>query len=107
MLRPMERSDDTTAPQAAEESAPTEEAVLRAWARKHVEKKRKLLVDIVAYVGINVFLLVTWALTGGGYFWPGWVLSAWGVLLALDVWQLSFHRPITEADIDRELRSRR
>lgn len=79
----------------------------REWARKRVERKRKLRGDFAAYVVINGFLIGTWAVTGAGYFWPGWVIAAWGVLLLLDVWGVYYRRPLTEADIDRELRNRR
>jgi hypothetical protein len=37
----------------------------------------------------------------------GWVLAGWGVLLLLDAWNVLHRRPITEEDLDRELRSRR
>lgn len=79
----------------------------RAWARTRVEKKHKLRGDLVAYVVINAALVATWALTGFGYFWPGWILGFWGVFLLLDVWNLYFQRPITEREIDEELRKRR
>ena len=42
-----------------------------------------------------------------GYFWPGWVLAGWGVLLLLDAWNAQYPRPITDEDLDRELRSLR
>jgi hypothetical protein len=42
-----------------------------------------------------------------GYFWPGWVLAGWGVLLVLDAWNVYGRRPLTDDDIDRELRNRR
>ena len=76
-------------------------------ARKRVEKKRKFKGDVVAYVVINTFLIGVWAVTGFGYFWPGWVLAAWGVFLLLDAWNLYYRRPITEDDIEREMRGRR
>lgn len=79
----------------------------REWARKRLEKKRKLRADLVAYIVINAFLIVVWALTGAAYFWPGWVLGGWGVFLLLDAWQAYFRRPITEEDVDRELRGMR
>ena len=41
--------------------------------------------------------------TGGGYFWPGWVMAGWGILLALHVWDVFWRRPITETDIDEEV----
>ncbi len=79
----------------------------RERARKRIERKRKLRGDFAAYVLINAFLIGAWAVTGSGYFWPGWVLAGWGVLLLLDVWSVYFRRPLTEEDIDRELRNRR
>ena len=75
----------------------------REAARKRVEKKHKLRGDVVAYVVINVFLIGLWAATGFGYFWPGWVLAGWGVLLLLDAWNVYYRRPITEEEIEREL----
>jgi fatty acid desaturase len=50
-------------------------------ARRRVEKRRKFRADLVAYVLINAGLIAVWAATGFGYFWPGWVLGGWGVLL--------------------------
>ena len=79
----------------------------REWARKRVERKRKLRGDFIAYVAINAFLIGVWAVTGFGYFWPGWVLAGWGVLLLLDAWSVYYRKPLTEEDIDRELRNRR
>ena len=77
------------------------------WARKRIERKRKLRGDFIAYVVINAFLIGVWAVTGHGYFWPGWILAGWGVLLLLDAWGVYFRRPLTEEEIDRELRNRR
>ena len=75
-----------------------------AAARKRVERKRKFAGDVIAYVVVNVFLIGVWAVSGFGYFWPGWVLAGWGVLLVLDAWNVYFRRPITSADIEEELR---
>jgi fatty acid desaturase len=73
-------------------------------ARKRVERKRKLRADVVAYVVINLALIGIWALAGFGYFWPGWVLAGWGVALALDAWNALYLRPITDDDVEREMR---
>ncbi|RPI23472.1 MAG: hypothetical protein EHM57_03930 [Actinobacteria bacterium] len=72
-------------------------------ARKRVEKKRKYRGDLVAYVVINAFLIGVWAASGFGYFWPGWVLAGWGVLLLLEGWNLYYRQPISDDDIVREL----
>lgn len=76
-------------------------------ARKRVERKRKLRADVVAYIVINLGLIGIWALAGFGYFWPGWVLAGWGVALALDAWNALYQRPITNEDVEREMRRAR
>jgi hypothetical protein len=76
-------------------------------ARKRVEKKRKFQGDLVAYVVINAFLVGVWAVSGYGYFWPGWVLAGWGVMLVLDGWRAFLRRPVSDADIREELRRSR
>jgi uncharacterized ion transporter superfamily protein YfcC len=73
-------------------------------ARKRVERKRKFGADLVAYVVINAFLIIVWAASGMGYFWPAWVLAGWGMLLVLDAWNVFFCRPVTRTDIENELR---
>jgi len=47
-----------------------------------------------------------WALSGQGYFWPAWVMGAWGIGLVMHVWDAYFRKTVTEADIDEELRRR-
>ena len=78
-----------------------------AWeqARKRLERKRKFWGDLVSYVVINLFLVGIWLVTGRGYFWPGWVMAGWGLLLLLDGWNTFLRHPITDEDIERELRS--
>ena len=78
----------------------------RELARKRLEARRGLTAHVVSYVVINVFLVVIWALTGGGYFWPIWVIAGWGVGLVLNAWDVLWRKPITEADIDAEMRRR-
>lgn len=93
-------------PPASALAAPSGADRERELARQRVEKKSKFRADVVAYVVINAFLIGIWAATGLGYFWPGWVLAGWGVLLLLDGWSAYFRRGVTQEDIDRELQSR-
>ena len=76
----------------------------REQARKRLESRRSLSTDAVAYVVVNAFLVVVWALSGQGYFWPAWVMGAWGIGLAMHAWDAYFRKTVTEADIDDELR---
>lgn len=76
-------------------------------ARERLLRQRKFKGDVLAYVVINVFLVGIWAVAGFGYFWPGWVLAGWGVLLVLDAWDAYLRREVTESDIQRELNKAR
>lgn len=78
----------------------------RELARKRLQAKRDLSTHVVVYVVVNAFLVVFWYLGGGGYFWPAWVMAAWGIGLVMNVWDVYGRKPITEADIDAELRRR-
>lgn len=73
-------------------------------ARARLMRKRKFKSDVIAYLVINAFLVGIWAVSGFGYFWPGWVLAGWGVLLLLDGWDAFYRHDVTEEDIQRELR---
>ncbi|MET9389571.1 2TM domain-containing protein [Streptomyces sp. NPDC006624] len=73
-------------------------------ARARVQRKRKFRSDLISYLVINGFLVVVWAITGLGYFWPGWVMGVWGVFLILSAWGLFFRHEVTEEEIQRELR---
>jgi hypothetical protein len=42
--------------------------------------------------------------TGAGYFWPAWVLFGWGVGSLLNGWDVYFRRPVTERDIEQEMK---
>jgi hypothetical protein len=103
-------------PRAAE---PSEDATAQADADQRdaaiasLKRKRKFIEDAVAYVTVNGVLWLIWALTdrsADGFIpWPAWVSVIWGFLLAIDAWRaygrwpVSLHRPISEADIQREI----
>ncbi len=78
----------------------------REAARRRVQGRRDFSSHLAAYVVINAFLVAIWAATGGGYFWPAWVLGTWGAGLVMHAWDAFLRRPVTEADIDEELRRR-
>src|SRR5262249_22006716 len=76
-------------------------------ARRRVQAKRDFASHVVAYVVVNAFLVAVWAITGAGYFWPAWVLAGWGAGLVLHAWDVYWRRPVTETDVDTELRRHR
>ncbi|HVQ89715.1 MAG TPA: 2TM domain-containing protein [Mycobacteriales bacterium] len=80
-------------------------AEAREQARRRVQARRDLRTDTVAYVVVNSALVAVWAISGG-YFWPAWVLALWGIGLVMHAYDVFVRRPITEQDIDTELRRR-
>ena len=88
----------------------TTEPVSEAWAkaRKRVTERREFGSHLVVFVVVNGFFTIIWALTGGGYFWPAWIIGCWGMGLVLHAWELFVRRPVTDDDIEAELeRTRR
>jgi len=86
-----------------EHSDPTSpDARTRQQARKRLQSKRDFGSNLAAYIVVNAFLIAVWAMTGGGYFWPAWVIASWGIGIALHAWDAFMRRPITEADIEKE-----
>lgn len=72
-------------------------------ARRRVKDRREFWQHVVSYVIVNAFLIGIWAITGGGYFWPGWVLFGWGIRLVFHAWNTFGQKPITDEDIRREM----
>ena len=75
----------------------------RTAAVKRLKDKRDFRNHVAAYVLVNAFLVAIWAFSGGGYFWPVWVIAGWGIGLAFNAWAVYFERPITEEDIRKEM----
>jgi 2TM domain len=74
---------------------------------ERLKNKRSFTEHLVSYIVVNGFLVIVWAMTGAGYFWPAWVMVGWGVGLVLHAWTIFFQKPITEADIQQEMRKGR
>lgn len=75
----------------------------REAARKRIQQRRGLQGGLVAYVVVNAFLISLWALNGGGYFWPAWILGGWGIGMVFAIWDYK-RGPVTERQVDEELR---
>lgn len=70
---------------AAEREAEASRAEIEA---DRVEFRRKRRAgfwsDLTSYIGVNGFMVGIWWVTGHNYFWPGWLLAAWGIGLVSD-----------------------
>lgn len=75
----------------------------RESAVRRLTARRDFGTHAVVYLVFNAALVCIWYLTGHGYFWPGWIVGLWGAGLLIHAWDVWGRRPITEADITREL----
>jgi hypothetical protein len=75
----------------------------REVAIKRLKARRDFMMHLGAYVIINGMIVVIWAFTGHGRFWPIWLILFWGVGLAFHGWSTYFAKPISEAEIRREM----
>jgi hypothetical protein len=51
---------------------------------------------------VQMALIIVWAVSGFGYFWPGWTIFGWGLILALHASLAILRQPITELAVTRE-----
>jgi hypothetical protein len=86
---------------------PTPEPVDREQMRAvaQVQRWQDFKAHVGAYLLINAVLIVIWAVTGGGVFWPGVSLAAWGLGLSSQHFLNSFS-PISVDAVQHELRRR-
>jgi uncharacterized ion transporter superfamily protein YfcC len=78
-----------------------EEAV-REQAIESLKKKRDFKTHLLMYVLVNAMLVVIWAVTDSGFFWPIFVIGGWGIGVVANAWDVYGRRPITEDEIRRE-----
>ena len=72
-------------------------------ALKRVKGRRDFRNHVAAYLIVNTMLVLIWAFSGAGYFWPIWIIAAWGIGLMFHAWAVYFEKPITEDEIRREM----
>ena len=82
------------------------ESQIREIAKKSIKKKRDAWQFLFVTVVVNSGLSVIWGMSGGGYFWPAWVIFGMGlgvVLSFVDAYVPSFKSQISESQIDAEI----
>jgi len=81
---------------------------LREQAIRQVKKRRDFHAHAFSYVVINLFLWGLWIVIGvsshSWYPWPVWVTLAWGLGLAFNAWDVYVRKPMTESEIQDEMR---
>jgi hypothetical protein len=78
------------------------EEELRELALTQLRKKRDFRTHIFIYVLVNAMLVLIWAVTGAGFFWPIFPILGWGIGVGANAWDVFARKPITEEEIRRE-----
>lgn len=79
-----------------------DEVERREAAIARLEARREFWMHLFIYVAVNALLVMTWAISGRGYFWPIWPLAGWGIGLGAHAIEV-FRRPLGEDRIRREM----
>ncbi len=87
-----------------DESQGSTQGGLRDQAVAAVKRKHAFRQMLASYVIVNAFLIVIWAVSGAGYFWPVWVIGGWGLGLAFTAYKAYGPREaITDDEVAHEL----
>jgi len=79
---------------------------LRKQAVEQIQRKQKFLRDLVLYLLVNAGLWAFWAYEGADTndLWPALVSGIWGIFLAHDAFRAYGEGPISEEQIEKEVR---
>ena len=81
---------------------------LREQALERLKKRRDFAAHLFAYVVVNLVVWGLWLVIGlsshSWWPWPVFVTLGWGIGLAFNAWDVYLRRPITEDEVQREMR---
>ena len=76
---------------------------LRERALRRLKKKHEFHVHLVIYLMVNTMIVLVWAMTSHGFFWPIFILVGWGVGVVANAWDAYGGDEPTEDRISREM----
>jgi len=75
----------------------------RQQAIQRLHQRRGFVNYIIGAVVVSLFMVVIWALSGRGYFWPIWVMGGFLIGLIFYGVNQAMNKPLTEDQIQREM----
>ena len=82
-----------------------QDATLRERAVKRLRKRRDFYRHVLAYVLVNGFLVIMWAVTGAPEtFWPIFPMVGWGIGVIMNAWDVFHDDEMDETHIEQEMR---
>lgn len=93
----VQEPQDVTDPAAVRAETRRERAIIR------LRKKSDFRAHLLAFVVVNGAVVIAWAVTGGGFFWPIFLILAWGVGLIFHARDVYWGDEPTEDRIRHEM----
>ena len=81
----------------------TDDQELRDRAKQSLKLKSEFRAHLLAFVLVNTFIVLIWAVTGSDFFWPVFPIAGWGIGLAFHARDAYGHTFPTEDEIRREM----
>jgi hypothetical protein len=100
----------TSTIEVSDEALSEDENALRQLAVVRLKKRRDFKAHVLVYVLVNSVIWGIWLVialgSGGGKWWPWPIFPTlgWGIGLVLNGWDAYFRRPITNAEVENEVR---
>ncbi len=100
-VEPTSGTPDPTVDRRVEPEVP--EADLRGRALDRLKKKADFRAHLLIYCLVNAVVVVVWAMTTHGFFWPVFVLAGWGIGLVANFYEAYVREEPTEAQVAAEI----
>jgi len=81
----------------------TTDTVLRDRAVKRLKKRRDFKGHVLVYLLVNTFLVIVWAMTSAGFFWPIFPIVGWGIGVVMNAWDVWRGDDFSDEQIRREM----
>jgi len=98
----------TTTTEDREEVVASTPEGLREQALRRVKKRRDFNTHLVVYLLVNIVVWLIWAVIGvtshSWWPWSVFLTLAWGIGLAMNAWDVFCRKPITEDELQREIK---
>ena len=79
------------------------DAAMRERAVKQLKKRRDFFGHLLVYVMVNTFIVVIWAVTSAGFFWPIFPMVGWGIGVVMNAWDVWRTDEFSDDQIAREI----
>jgi len=80
-----------------------ENSTLRDRAVRRLKKRRDFFAHLLVYFLVNTFLVVIWAVTSSGFFWPMFPIVGWGIGVVMNAWDVWRGDEFSEEEIAGEI----